>query len=109
MKKLLFLLILNLLLAFSCECISASQFEEVNLGIYDSKKLTAPKMNSQVFSRVNQDGEIISDEEYYDDSEYFRPEEDISRNKAEQKFQKFVDNVIINNKLNNYSSKIGGK
>ena len=87
----------------------ASQYEEVNLNIYETKKLTAPKISSQAFSRVNQDGEIISDDEYYDDSEYFKPEEDTSRNKTEQKFQKFVDNVIINNKLNNYSSKFGNR
>ena len=110
MKNLLFLLILSIFfVTSSCKNSFASQFEEVNLNIYESQKLTAPKMNSQVFSRVNYDGEIISDDEYYDDSEYFRPEEDLSRNKAEQKFQKFVDNVIINNKLNNYASKVGGK
>ena len=69
-------------------------------------RLTVPKANPEIYSRVNQDGEIISDEDYYDDSDYFRPEEDTSRNKAEQKFQKFVDNVIINNKLNNFTSNI---
>ena len=106
MKK--FLLLFTLFLIFY-ESAYASQFEEVNLKIYETKKLTAPNINSQAFSRINQDGEIISDEEYYNDSEYFRPEEDTSRNKTEQRFQKFVDNVIINNKFNNYTSNFGNK
>lgn len=84
----------------------ASQGDVVILDAPSFNRLTVPKANPEIYSRVNQDGEIISDEDYYDDTEYFRAEEDTSRNKAEQRFQKFVDNVIINNKFNNYTSNI---
>lgn len=107
MRKFSFLLILSLLfLASGNKITSASQFDEVNLNIYETQRLTAPRINNNVFSRINQEGEAISDNEYYEESEYFIPEEDTSRNRTEQKLQKFVDNVIINNKLNSYTSKI---
>ena len=97
---------LLLILFFGVNISHASQEDVVILDAPSFNSLTVPKANPEIYSRVNQDGEVISDEDYYDDSDYFRPEEDTSRNKAEQKFQKFVDNVIINNKLNNFTSNI---
>lgn len=101
-----FNLILILVFLWGTNSSFASQEGVVTLETSTFNRLTVPKTNPEIYSRVNQDGEIISDEDYYDDSDYFRPEEDTSRNKAEQKFQKFVDNVIINNKLNNFTSNI---
>ena len=97
---------LLLILFFGVNISHASQEDVIILDAPSFNRLTVPKANPEIYSRVNQDGEIISDEDYYDDSDYFRPEEDTSRNKAEQKFQKFVDNVIINNKFNNFTSSI---
>lgn len=104
MKK--FFILFFILTLLNITSSNASQEEVVTLDAPSFNRLTVPKANPEIYSRVNQDGEIISDEDYYDDTEYFRAEEDTSRNKAEQRFQKFVDNVIINNKFNNYTSNI---
>ena len=102
--KIYLTIFLLLILFFRVNISYASQDEVVTLDAPSFNRLTVPKTNPEIYSRVNQAGEIISDEDYYDDTEYFKAEEDTSRNKAEQKFQKFVDNVIINNKFNSYTS-----
>ena len=50
--------------------------------------------------------DLEDDEDYYENNEYFRPEDDVAESKIEKGFYNFVDKVIINNKLNNYTSNI---
>ena len=107
MKKNIFLLTLSLsIISLTVNEILASQYEEVSLNFSENKQLTAPKTNNYVFSRVNHEGEVITDEDYYENNEYFRPEDDVAESKIEKGFYNFVDKVIINNKLNNYTSNI---
>ena len=53
--------------------------------------------------------EIKNDENDDDETSYFIPEEDLGESKVEKAFYKFVNDKVINNKLNMYTMSLGEK
>ena len=67
--------------------------------------LKVPETNSLRLERINQCSEISSLRRL-EDAEYFNADDEVFETKAGQIFSKFVNDKVINNKLNTYSSKI---
>ena len=94
MRNLLFLFLI-----FFCVNISyANNQEEVHLQNYNVKTLSVPKASYEKIYSLNPEEE--------EDSYYFEQDEDVFENKAGKAFSKFVDNKVINNKINNFANKI---
>ena len=77
----------------------ANNIQEVSLQNYDIKTLKTPEINyEKKYS--------IGDEE--DDSEYFfsQEEDDIFENKAGKVFSKFINDRVINSKINTFTEKL---
>ena len=70
--------------------------------------LRAPETNQMRLDRVNQQSEYSSLRKY-DNVEYFSVDEEVFDSKAGQVFSKFVNDKVINNKLNSYTSNLGEK
>lgn len=83
----------------------ASQVDTVTLELSGFDEIQVPKTNTNVYSAINQDGEFVSDEDYIS-NRYFKPEDDVTDNEKVKQFYRFVDRVIINNKFNEYTSRI---
>ena len=99
------IVLLFMLFLFGMNFSVASQLESVTLEMQGFERIQVPKADTKVFSAINQDGEYVSDDDYTSIRD-FEPEDDITDNKAAKSFYKFVDRVIINNKLNDYASRI---
>ena len=92
----LFIIVLNIKPAF---CIEEAVFLNTE-EIFQLK--TQEAVNLQ---RVNQDHESIIERNY----NYFESDEEIFESKTGKMFHKFIDDKIINNKINNFSTKIEEK
>lgn len=92
----LFIIVLNIKPAF---CIEEAVFLNTE-EIFQLK--TQEAVNLQ---KVNQDHESIIEKDY----KYFESDEEIFESKTGKMFHKFIDDKIINNKINNFSTKIEEK
>lgn len=79
--------------------------EAVILEASGFNSLKIPETSSMRLERVNQRSEISSLRKL-EDAEYFNADDEVFETKAGQVFSKFVNDKVINNKLNTYSSKI---
>lgn len=77
----------------------ANSMEEVRLQNYEIKTINIPKNTEyeKIYS-MNLDDDV--------DSYYFTQEEDVFENRAGKVFSNFVNDKVINNKVNEFSSKI---
>lgn len=77
----------------------ANSMEEVRLQNYEIKTINVPKNTEyeKIYS-MNPDDDV--------DSYYFTQEEDVFENRAGKIFSNFVNDKVINNKVNKFSSKI---
>jgi len=82
--------------------------EAVVLEASGFNSLKVPETNSMRLERVNQRSEISSLRKY-DDTEYFSTDEEVFEGKAGQVFSKFINDKVINNKLNTFTSNLGEK
>ncbi len=97
MKK--FFLTLFIFLFF-ITAVYAGNFDEVGLTDYRIEKISTPKIyNYEKKYNINPELEDIEYESTYSD-------EDVFESKAGKAFTKFINNKVINNKINNYTSKI---
>lgn len=93
--------IISLGVSFADQC-----SEELSLGLDEVVTLKTPETKAEILAVANQNCELTSQRES-EDSGYFHPEEDLGTSKAEKAFYNFVNNKIINNKLNIYSMYFG--
>ena len=70
--------------------------------------LEVPKTPASVFATVNQDYEIVSGKELEDEGTFYA-EDDITDSKVAKTFFKFIDDRVINNKINKFSSNLGNE
>ena len=78
----------------------ANSMEEVRLQNYEIKTINVPKNTEyeKIYSMNPDDDDV--------DSYYFTQEEDVFENRAGKVFSNFVNDKVINNKVNEFSSKI---
>jgi len=98
---------LNLLIfiLFSqCLCFANSN-DIVNL-IIETDKLATPISKNIMLENANQ---IYGTKQEKEEIKIFEPEEDLGESKIEKAFYKFVNNKVVNNKLNIFSMQIGEK
>ena len=78
----------------------AGNFDEVGLTDYRIEKICAPKTyNYEKKYNINPELEDIEYEPMYSNEEVFE-------SKVGKAFTKFIDNKVINNRINNYTNKI---
>lgn len=93
-----------ILLFIGIQNISIANSEEVSLNYTEINKLTVPVSNAVMLENANhmyQNDDIVTS--------YFIPEEDLGESKVEKAFYKFVNDKVVNNKLNLYSMSLGEK
>ena len=100
--------IILLLIASIGVSFANSKEETVFLQIEKPTSLSLQRTSSTLVENANNLSEY-SFIEKNEDQELFEPEKDVTDNEMANHFYKFVDNVIINNKFNKYSSKIENK
>ena len=76
----------------------ANNYEEVHLQSYDVKTLNAPKASYEKIYSLSPEEEV--------ESYYFEQDEDVFENKAGKAFSKFVNDRVINNKINTFANKV---
>lgn len=97
------LLILTFLLLNTC-CIYAEDI--VTLDTSETFKLQYSNINNEL-TTINQDGEIVTEEDFEPANHYYLDKDDeIFEGKLGKIFSKFIDEKIINNKINNFSSSV---
>ena len=92
MKRLLFLFLIFFLVSKSY----ANGYEEVRLQNYDVKSLSVPKANFEKNYSLNPEDEV--------ESYYFEQDDEVFESKAGKAFSKFVNDKVINNKINTYTN-----
>jgi hypothetical protein len=76
----------------------ANDYEEVRLQSYDIKTLNTPKLNyEKVYSLEESDEDEFSG---------FNDDEEVFESKAGKAFTKFVNDKVINNKINTFTDKL---
>ena len=75
--------------------------EEVRLNYTNINKLKVPSSKAEMLRGANQ----MYEKDDIEDS-YFIPEEELGDSNAEKAFYKFVNDKVINNKLNTYTMKL---
>ena len=106
MKKLSFIILLSFI--FIGICNANPEDNSVYLQTTNQNQLSAPKTKTDLLNRANSMTKYTSYEDL-EEQEYFEAEKDITDNAAANRFYKFIDNTLINNKFNNFSSKVGDK
>ena len=102
MKKIVGIIITTLF--FGVQNISFANSEEVSLNYTEISRLATPISKTAMLENANHMYENDDDE-----TSYFIPEEDLGESKVEKAFYKFVNDKVINNKLNMYTMSLGEK
>ena len=97
MNSLVRIIVCFVFLLMNIEIASANQDGVVHLQYDEIRTLKAPVHTYQSSYDIDS----------IEDSCYFEAEDEIFESKAGKAFSKVVDKVIINNKINNFSSKMG--
>ena len=77
----------------------------VVLELTERNNLVVPDYNVESFKATNQDGEIITDD--YDYSIKVHNDSQVFESKAGQAFEKFINQKVVDKKLNIFSTQIG--
>jgi hypothetical protein len=104
MKKITATLILFL---FICFVGTSFAYEEVILNPVEKTTLTVPKANSIILEKEDCEDYIYQRKE--EKSMYFEAEEEMFENKSGKMFSKFINEKVINNKLNRMYSDVESK
>ncbi len=102
MKKIVGIIIATLF--WGIQNTSFANPEEVNLNYTETNRLATPISKGTMLENANhmyQNDDI--------ETSYFIPEEDLGDSKIEKAFYKFVNDKVINNKLNMYTMSLGEK
>lgn len=84
----------------------ANSSEEVSLGLTEINRLAIPVSREILLENANH---IYGDRTEMTESKIFEPEEDLGDSKVEKAFYKFVNDKVVNNKLNVFSMQLGEK
>lgn len=82
-------------------------YEEVILNPVEKTTLTVPKANSIILEKEDCEDYIYQRKE--EKSMYFEAEEEMFENKSGKMFSKFINEKVINNKLNRMYSDVESK
>ena len=98
MRKIIFGVLLTFIFTNS---VYASDEAVVTLQNTEHQRITVPKSNESFLNtKINVNGEVIN-EDYSDFSSLYSDKEDID-NKFEKGFRNFIDNTVIENKINRF-------
>lgn len=101
-------LVILILIIFMGKSLAISDNDSVFLQVDNQNYLASPKSKQEILEAANRVPQYtVSDK--LEEQEYFDPESDVTDNAVADKFYKFIDRTMINNKINNFSSKVGDK
>ncbi len=106
MKK--YCIVILLLIGFIGTSLANPEESSVLLDVEKPTYLAPPKSRTELVNAANRVPQYtVSDKS--EEQEFFEPEDDLSDSEAANRFYKFIDNTMINNKFNKFSSKVGDK
>ena len=106
MKKIFEIILILFCLVLLQNLSFANSSEEVSLGLTEINRLAIPVSREIMLENANH---IYGDKTERAESKIFEPEEDLGDSKVEKAFYKFVNNKVVNNKLNVFSMQLGEK
>ena len=93
---------------FMGKTLAISDNDSVFLQVDNQNYLASPKTKQEILDAANRIPQYtVSDK--LEEQEYFEPESDLTDSAATDRFYKFIDKTMVNNKFNNFSSKVGDK
>ena len=106
MKKIFEIILILFCLVLLQNLSFANSSEEVSLGLTEINRLATPVSREIMLENANH---IYGDRAERAESKIFEPEEDLGDSKVEKAFYKFVNDKVVNNKLNVFSMQLGEK
>lgn len=106
MKKIYEIILILFCLVLLQNLSFASSSDEVSLGMTEINRLATPVSREIMLENANH---IYGDRAEREESRIFEPEEDLGDSKVEKAFYKFVNDKVVNNKLNVFSMQLGEK
>ena len=106
MKKIFEIILILFCLVLLQNLSFANPAEEVSLGLTEVTRLATPISRDVMLENANH---IYGDKSEREESRIFEPEEDLGDTKVEKAFYKFVNDKVVNNKLNVFSMQLGEK